>query len=628
MPKLLDFGIAKFLHADDPLAALTMTGVRAMTPEYASPEQVRGLSISTSTDIYSLGVLLYELVTGQKPYRLTTHTPEELSQAVVEQTPERPSTAITRTESRSESALRNSKSLKGDLDNIVLMALRKEPERRYSSVAQFSDDIRRHLEGRPVIAHKDTFHYRATKFVRRNSIAMAVAALLLLTLLGGIVATAWQAQRATAEARVAFAARERAEREGAKAQSINAFLQNILGLSDPTLMQVNPRGDAHQMTVADAIEEAAKRAETELADQPEVLAAVQFSIGRIYAFRGRVERAEALLRSSLDIRRRVLGSDHPETAQTMVALGEKLTLAGKSAEADPLLREAVAFFRRAQNSGAADAKWFSIALSALGLAQVARGEAATGEHVLLESLKVGEGLTGSDRAFIPVVLNNLSILKGEQGNIPAAINYLERALEEYRRTPGDARYYTAITLTNLGYWEILKPDYTKAESLLRESIALFRATVGEENQKALITMIHLANTLCQRGDYREAREMIDHVIGLQLRIMAPDHVDFARSGIVLGNILTRTGDPIAGETHLRKALELRQRSFAPGHWRIAEAKMALGDCLAEQKRFPEAEELLLASDSILTKQFGAGDPRTGESRRSLGRLYEAWAKPE
>jgi serine/threonine protein kinase len=192
-PKLLDFGIAKVLHTEDPLAAQTLTGVRIMTPEYASPEQVRGLAISTSTDIYSLGVLLYELLTGQRPYRLTSRTPEEISRAVTDQIPERPSTAVLK---NLKFEISNPKSLKGDLDNIVLMALRKEPPRRYSSVAQFSEDIRRHLEGLPVLAHQDTLSYRTSKFVKRHKAGVLAAALVFATLVAGIITTAREKRRA------------------------------------------------------------------------------------------------------------------------------------------------------------------------------------------------------------------------------------------------------------------------------------------------------------------------------------------------------------------------------------------------------------------------------------------------
>ncbi len=197
-PKLLDFGIAKLLTPEEAAMTQTIPALRVMTPEYASPEQIKGGAITTSSDVYSLGVLLYELLTGQKPYRLTSRSVEEISRAITDQEPTRPSDAP-------QSAIRNPKLLRGDLDNIVLMALRKEPERRYATVERFSEDIRRHLEGLPVSAHRDTFQYRATKFVRRNKAGVVAAVFVLLAVAGGIMATLWQA-------RVAQAQRTKAER--------------------------------------------------------------------------------------------------------------------------------------------------------------------------------------------------------------------------------------------------------------------------------------------------------------------------------------------------------------------------------------------------------------------------------
>src|SRR5438067_5099870 len=197
-PKLLDFGIAKILQPGiESEALMTMTGVRPMTPEYASPEQVRGEPVTTASDVYSLGVVLYELLTGRLPYHFTSRSPSDVVREITNTEPPRPSTVVSNNNQQSE--ITNQKFLRGDLDNILLMALRKEPARRYQTVDQFADDIRRYLEARPVLARKDTLMYRAGKFARRNRVAVAAAFLILVSLIGGLIATAWQAHRATVQ---------------------------------------------------------------------------------------------------------------------------------------------------------------------------------------------------------------------------------------------------------------------------------------------------------------------------------------------------------------------------------------------------------------------------------------------
>ncbi len=213
IPKLLDFGIAKIIQAGDEAEVLaTMTAMPAMTPEYASPEQIDGAHATTLSDVYSLGAVLYELLSGQPPYRLQNRSAQEITRAITTTQIEKPSAVVHHVD--------DARRLRGDLDNIVLMAMRKETARRYRSVEQFSEDIRRHLAGRPVIARPDTWSYRTGKFWQRNRLALSAAVLLALALVGGIIATSWQAQRASVQEQRARAAQARAERRFNQVRSL------------------------------------------------------------------------------------------------------------------------------------------------------------------------------------------------------------------------------------------------------------------------------------------------------------------------------------------------------------------------------------------------------------------------
>ncbi len=290
-PKLLDFGIAKLVREDE-ASALTIPEQRAFTPEYASPEQVRGETMTTASDVYSLGVILYELTTGQRPYRLTTHTSAELTHAITEQEPARPS-SIADNERKSTVQHQRSKLLRGDLDNIVLKALRKESERRYISVSQFSQDIANHLEGRPVIARKDTLRYRTGKFVARNRLAVAAAALVALAIVGALVVSRYQTHNARQQ-------RDLAQRERVKAERINDFLQRMLSFSNQSITSVLPVAQKKDVTVNEMLKHITPQVEDELADQPEVRGQILRTIGSAYASQGDYLSAEKYLRQALE----------------------------------------------------------------------------------------------------------------------------------------------------------------------------------------------------------------------------------------------------------------------------------------------------------------------------------------
>ena len=343
-PKLLDFGIAKLLSADDePMLTQTAPGVRAMTPEYASPEQVKGERITTASDVYSLGVLLYQLLTGQKPYRLTTHTADELSRAVTSQQPERPSTALTRGD-KSKIEVRNSKIVFGDLDNIVLMAMRKEPHRRYASVAALAEDIRRYRDGLPVLARKDTLLYRSDKFIRRHKLGVAAAAVVMLSLVAGIAIAVTQARRATAQARIAEEQRDAAQRATARAEKTSRFMQSFLANANPHWYA---RGQGRtDVTVREAMEDAAARIDTELADQPEVRGDLHHTIGENYRVAGEYSRAHEHFSRSFEAYREAYGGKHPKIAMALYYLSIVPAGADSSSEVNELmLRDGIAMMR-------------------------------------------------------------------------------------------------------------------------------------------------------------------------------------------------------------------------------------------------------------------------------------------
>ncbi|RMG53269.1 MAG: hypothetical protein D6723_07390 [Acidobacteria bacterium] len=651
VPKLVDFGIAKILHPESASQTIeTTTEVRPMTPEYASPEQVRGEPITTASDVYSLGVVLYELLTGHRPYRLKTGRPLEMMRAICEEEPERPSTAISREEERSlrregedepggdqsrvtageersaggvtvqvisrrrgTTPERLRRRLKGDLDAIVMKALRKESERRYASVEQMSEDIRRHLEGLPVMARRGTFRYRAGKFIRRHWAGVVAAAAIVLTLIGGIVATAWQA-------RVAARERDKARREAQKVERINSFLQQVFGAA-------HPFRKGRQVTVVEALHDAAQRMEEELADQPEVLAMTHRSIGIIYYSIGLFDAAEPHLRAALKLHRDIYGDEHPETAQSLFALGYFLWLKGAPAEAEGVLKKYLEISRR---SAGDQSREVADALLQLGLVMNQKGDLAAAESFYREALTRYRKLLGEEDKHVAYALNNLAVLKSYQGDLDAAEKLYRRVIAIQRKLPADRenQINLATNLQNLGATLKTKGRYAEAEPLLREALDLRRRLLGENHPWIATAQIHWGDLLYRRGRYAEAEREIRAALRLQRETLPEGHIDLARALVVLGQILTSKGEPEAGEPYLREALAIRKKGLARGHVLISLAEGALGQCLMAQGRYAEAEPLLVQSyDEIHTSQ-GDRDPRTAEALNRLVVLYDAWRKPQ
>jgi serine/threonine-protein kinase len=601
-PKLLDFGIARLLEEENAAApAQTITITSAMTPDYASPEQLRGESMTTSTDVYSLGVVLFELLTGQKPYRTKSRRIDEVARAITEQEPTKPSNAVARDQ---KSEIRSPKLLRGDLDNIVLTAIRKEPARRYSSVGQFAEDIRRHLDGLPIRARKDTLGYRTTKFIGRNRIAVAAAILVALAILSGLVVSLWEAKQAREQRDVA--------------QRINSFLQNMLSSAAPEVKGVDVK-------VADLLNDASTRARTELAERPDVMAEVLLTLGGTYISIGLPEKAEADLRAALEASRRANGELHPTTAKAMGWLGLALAFRDKGAEGEQVSRQAVALHRKLHPAGDED---LGVALYALGSNLILKNEARAARPYLEEAVELIRKHKGEINGYHMASLTMLARAEEQSGDTEAAEKLYHRAIEIGGHAEARYRIFLAQAQAYLGFLLINKGAFPEAEAVLRESEAEYRQIYGSDANfsvgsiKSQLALIHFL-----QGDYalaepdaREGFATVKQFLGLQ-------HAVTTGAEATLGLTLTRLGKATEAEPYLREVLAVREKTLAQGDPLLPATKSALGECLTALRRFDEAEPLLLAGYNELKAKLGDQHKRTIDARERLAKLYTDWNKP-
>ncbi|MEP7366986.1 MAG: serine/threonine-protein kinase, partial [Acidobacteriota bacterium] len=675
-PKLLDFGIAKLI---DPAAASnqTQTRNRLMTPDYASPEQVRGEAITTATDVYALGVLLFELLSGDLPYKLTTHDDLELAQAICTEEPRRPSTL------RPE--------LSGDLENIILKALRKEPARRYASAEQFAEDIRRHLEGYPVIAQADRWTYRASKFVRRNTAAVAAAALAALLIVGFSISTTIQAKRIAAE-------RDTAALEREKSQQVASFLTDLFRLADPT------RTKGGMITAREILDSGAKRIEGELSRQPEIQATMMNEIGLVYRSIGLYDPAKVILEKGLAIRRRVLGSQHTEVAASLLnvalvqrdlgdydsalknsqqALSMRRQLLGNQSldlvpclnsvailledkadypQAEKLHREAVAILRSRQ---VPDPR--SLATSLNNLAGVLRRTCANAEALPMmnEALELRRSALGPEHPETTQALNNLGTYYLDQADFDRAekafrevlaarvkvlgpdhpdvakamtnlasplvqkkqydeaISLLNQASEIFRKRLGPNHLNVAFVLDNLANLHYTKGDYKQADVLYTQSTNMFRARFGDDHPETAMGEYSLAGNFLAWKKYAEAEQHARKAERI-FRIKAgPESAERLKALIRIAGIMEDKGDRAAAETQYREALEAGRKTWTADDPDRAATLAGLGSCLAARALYADAEPLLLESYPVLLKQQGKDSPNVNLVRDRIVTLFKA-----
>jgi serine/threonine-protein kinase len=497
------------------------------------------------------------------------------------------------------------------------MAMRYAPQRRYGSVEQFSEDIRRYLEGLPVIARPDTAGYRAAKFIVRHKAGVAAAALLVVSLAAGMIATAWQAKLTAAQ-------RDRARIETAKAERINTFLQDMLSFSSLGYASPNSKKDP-DVKVSEVVELAAKRAETELAAEPEVLAQMQRTIGEIYYSQGRYDRAEEILRACLEKLQRLYGDSSHETSEGLNLLANTLARKGAYTEAEALFRKSLDIERKQAQRGHLDIRGMAHALAGYGgMLDSLENDAAV--PLLREGLQYASKLAGKDRAILAGIENDLANEVSRHGDRKESERMNRAAIDEYRRLPAGAYAEIGATLGNLAADLIATGRYDEAEPFVRESLEVRERVLGDSHPDTAMSWLRLSDLLYSKGDYPGAEKASRRALEVYRRALPrpQDALTFALPLTELGMILNKLGRPREAEAPVRQAIEIRTKFLPPGHRLIASSRAALGESLRLQKRHIEAERILVESYQILKSTAGEQHPRTKEARQSLSMLYEAW----
>ena len=604
--KLLDFGIAKLLREEEGLDQLPATrgGVWACTPEYASPEQIRGMPVGTTSDVYALGVVLFELLTGRRPFDLDGRLLAEVERVVCEQLPSRPSmmvsdaAAVTHGE---RSAARLRARLTGDLDAIVLTALRKEPERRYGSAEQLSLDLKRYLDGLPVTARHDSVGYRLGKFVRRRRLELAAATVVLLSLGGGVAVTMRQSRQV--------------EVARARTEAINSFLLTMLGAAEPGAL-------GRDVTVREVLDSAAVHADS-LAIQPDLEVGVRTAIGKTYMGLGEYRSAREQFQRALDIRREQAPDGDRDVALALSDLALAVEYDGEYAPADSLHQAALELFIRTARK---DDPERATLLNNAAQSRHELGDLESAERLQRETIAFRERVIGPDDPGLVESINNLGVVMGDLGQIAAAESLHARAEEVAKRIYGRDHPIVAMTMNNHANILELAGRLPESDSLFRETIALRHELLGPEHPDYAWTLFNYAQFLIRRERWEEAERYSREVLELRGQTLPDAHPAVATAMQALGLALAHQGKLEDGEHWLRESMELRRATLPEGHWLVSTAESVLGEHLVSQGRLVEAERLLLPSEERLLAERGALSPQVRDARKRIVALYEAMGR--
>jgi serine/threonine protein kinase len=599
--KLLDFGISKQLETLEPPVNPTMTGLRLMTPAYAAPEQMRGGAAGIHTDVYSLGVVLYELLAGRLPFDLAHRSPAEAEAIIVQHEPVKPSAVARRIAAVSSAEARIpsvSRAAWADLDVLCLRAMHKDPQRRYRSVEALARDIDHYLRGEPLEARPDSARYRLGKFTRRNWRPLSAASVALVAVVALV---------AFYTARLAIA-RNAAIAQSARTQRIQRFMMTLFEGGDA---DAGPADSLRVVTLIDRGVKEARSLDRDPATQAELLA----TLGSIYQKLGNFGRADSLLRFALEERKSLLGPDHPDVAASLVALGSLRDSQAQYAEAERLIREGLEMSKRRLSPQ--DPAVLS-ATTALGQLLEDRGAYEQAITVLEEAVRLQS--VGKPTHELAASLTELANTHFYAGHYATSDSLNRRVLAMDRTLYGERHPHVADDLINLGAIQLELGHYAEAERFDREALVITERWYGVSHQETASAMTMLGRALVRQEKYADAAEMLEQALVIQERVYGRVHPRVASTLNELGKVALSQGKLDTAETYFRRMADIYRTVYADKHYLIGVALSNLSGVYLQRKDYQRAEQLLRDALARFGSTLTADHPLTGIALVRLGHV--------
>lgn len=612
IPKLLDFGIAKLIDEElvDNNEGLTRTGVWHLTPEYASPEQIKGEKITTASDVYSLGVLLYQILTGYQPYKITNSSPAAISKIITEEKITKPSERIIQSSeiSASNKIINQEKlsaHLKGDLDNIILKAMHKDPLRRYVSVEQFSEDIRRNLIGLPVIAQKDTAGYRLNKFIKRHKVGFVSSVGFFVFLIASLIAIIWQANIAAKE-------RDNAKLETQKVESVNNFLQEMLSSVDPTEV-------GKDVKVYDILKKASVDVGNNFNRHPEIEASIRKTIGVTLTNLGEFDVAKPHLIKSLELNNKVYGNKSYQSAESMHQLALYYHWIGDLNLADSLYIKSIEIFRLNKNS---PPRSLASSLNDLGILKQDQAKFKESLVLLNDAYKIFINNFGETDRDVASTLNNLALSLESLNDIDEAEKYYQKALEVYLRLYSPDRPEISTIYNNLAYIYIDKKDLNKGEEYFKKSLELKINAYGKNHSLVGLGFMNLGALEYTMNKFELAEVNLLSALENFKTSLNDNHIWFGLTNFWYGKILIEKSRYSEAEKCVKTALSIYNKNYPKDHPNTISANAELGIIYFHQKKYAAAEKLLVTGYEEIKKLKGENDFNTMRLLKYLTKLFQ------